>query len=147
MSKVEAKGVDSPITVSTDQIVHAGDIGATITGTDGWSFSVGSTALMDVMRERTRQINEEGWTPAHDDTHSFGELARAASCYAWIASQSNSLREVFTSPPPIWPAEWSAEWWKPTDRRRDLVKAAALILAEIERLDRADLRKTQEAGQ
>lgn len=30
------------------------------------------------------------------------------------------------------------EWWKPTNRRRDLVKAAALILAEIERLDRKD---------
>jgi hypothetical protein len=29
------------------------------------------------------------------------------------------------------------EWWKPTNRRRDLVKAGALILAEIERLDRA----------
>jgi hypothetical protein len=27
-------------------------------------------------------------------------------------------------------------WWKPKDRRRDLVRAAALIIAEIERLDR-----------
>jgi len=34
-----------------------------------------------------------------------------------------------------WP--WAEKWWKPKNERRDLVKAAALILAEIERLDRA----------
>jgi len=35
----------------------------------------------------------------------------------------------------LWP--WGKEWWKPSDRRRDLVKAGALIAAEIDRLDRA----------
>ena len=30
-----------------------------------------------------------------------------------------------------------AAWFKPTTPRRDLVKAGALIIAEIERLDRA----------
>lgn len=30
----------------------------------------------------------------------------------------------------------SRDWWKPKDRRRNLVKAGALIVAEIERLDR-----------
>jgi len=30
-----------------------------------------------------------------------------------------------------------AAWFKPTDPRRDLVKAGALCIAEIERLDRA----------
>ncbi|HHW2459226.1 TPA: AAA family ATPase [Pseudomonas aeruginosa] len=34
-----------------------------------------------------------------------------------------------------WP--WDEQWWKPTSARRDLVKACALALAEIERLDRA----------
>jgi hypothetical protein len=29
------------------------------------------------------------------------------------------------------------EMWKPEDRRRDLIRAAALLVAEIERLDRA----------
>ena len=41
--------------------------------------------------------------------------------------------------PPSAPSTPPMCWrrWKPTDRRRDLVKAGALILAEIERLDRA----------
>jgi hypothetical protein len=38
----------------------------------------------------------------------------------------------------VWP--WSREWWQPKDRRRDLVRAGALIVAEIERLDRAASR-------
>jgi len=33
-----------------------------------------------------------------------------------------------------WP--WDPKWWKPKDRRRDLVRAAALIIAEIDRHDR-----------
>lgn len=37
-----------------------------------------------------------------------------------------------------WP--WNGRWWKPTNRRRDLIKAGALIVAEIERLDRAEPR-------
>lgn len=85
-------------------------------------------AWLEVMGERIRQVAVEGWMPEHDN----GELARAAGCYAWIAAQSDGLRDVFIT----WPAEWTPEWWKPTDRRRDLVKAGALILAEIERLDR-----------
>jgi hypothetical protein len=31
-----------------------------------------------------------------------------------------------------WP--WSFEWWKPKDRIRNLVRAGALIAAEIDRL-------------
>lgn len=38
-----------------------------------------------------------------------------------------------------WP--WSREWWKPKNPRRDLVKAGALIVAEIERLDRLEAQK------
>lgn len=34
-----------------------------------------------------------------------------------------------------WP--WDEQWWKPSTARRDMVKACALGLAEIERLDRA----------
>ncbi len=108
----------------------------------GWIDPIDqSKALIDVMNERDRQHNEEGWTPDHDDTHTQGELARAAACYAWIAAQSGTLRSIFDSPPPTWPAEWDASWWKPKTPRRDLVKAAALILAEIERLDRMEGRK------
>lgn len=40
-----------------------------------------------------------------------------------------------------WPLSWAKSWLKPKDRRRDLIRAAALIIAEIERLDRAALTK------
>ncbi|AWC85773.1 hypothetical protein [Enterobacter cloacae complex sp. FDA-CDC-AR_0164] len=87
-------------------------------------------ALLDVISERQRQRAIEGWTSEHDDKYEHGELADAAGCYAL----SSELFECVGEPPRQWP--WSDEWWKPTNRRRDLVKAGALILAEIERLDR-----------
>lgn len=91
-----------------------------------WTDLMKSRAAEDVLRERWRQIDREGWTSAHDDKHTDGEMAQAASCYAWYATG--------VKPPLLWP--WEDCWWKPGDRRRDLVKAGALILAEIERLDR-----------
>ena len=36
--------------------------------------------------------------------------------------------------PDDWP--WSDKWWKPKDKIRDLVRAGALIAAEIDRLQR-----------
>ena len=35
----------------------------------------------------------------------------------------------------MWPG-WAWSWWKPKNRRHDLIRAAALIVAEIERIDR-----------
>jgi hypothetical protein len=39
--------------------------------------------------------------------------------------------------PPRW-FPWDRSWWRPGSRRRNLVKAAALLIAEIELLDRTD---------
>lgn len=129
-------------------------------------------AARDVLAERRRQVSAEGWTPEHDDTHTGGEMAGAAACYALYGATYNApshypprkvyaavaearrnaekdmdttreaIRMAIGEPkaPKNWP--WNAEWWKPSDRRRNLVKAAALILAEIERLD----RKASEGG-
>lgn len=99
-----------------------------------------SAALRDVTAERKRQKDVEGWTPEHDNQHVSGEMAVAASCYAELAGEPDGVREILTASPnnriiARWP--WSRGWWKPTNRRRDLVKAGALIIAEIERLDRA----------
>ncbi|MGQ7245486.1 hypothetical protein ACUN9V_18760 [Salinicola sp. V024] len=95
-------------------------------------------ALLDAFNERQRQIDSEGWKPEHDDTHDAGELAAAAGCYAFAA-----VRQVCGLDPIAargagegWP--FRSAWWKPsTSPRRNLVKATALLLAEIERLDRA----------
>jgi hypothetical protein len=94
-------------------------------------------AWRDVLSERRRQVEMEGWHADHDDAeHDNGSLARAAACYAlgWIPtiiSFANGGQQKRS----LWP--WEQKWWKPKDRRRDLVRAGALILAEIERLDRA----------
>lgn len=87
-------------------------------------------AWLDVQAERRRQVEAEGWTPEHDDAHSHGEMALAAASYAAYAHV-----ELSGDLPMFWP--WGRTWWKPTTPRRDLVKACALGLAEIERLDRA----------
>ncbi|HHG4284507.1 TPA: hypothetical protein ACPWEZ_001530 [Pseudomonas aeruginosa] len=87
-------------------------------------------AWLDVQAERKRQVEAEGWTPEHDDEHDTGALASAAGCYAMF-----SLAYPAGDPSHCWP--WDKSWWKPSpDGRRNMVKAGALILAEIERLDR-----------
>lgn len=87
-------------------------------------------AARDVLAERERQKVVEGWTHEHDDKHANGEMAQAAACYA-LTRPAKSIDNR-----PLWP--WSPLWWKPKDRRHDLVRAGALIIAEIERLDRAE---------
>lgn len=88
------------------------------------------TGAEQIAVERQRQIEAEGWTPEHDDTHDKCEMAVAAACYTlWSDSYPNS-----GEPPVEWP--WSPLWWKPKNYRNDLVRAGALIAAEIDRLDR-----------
>lgn len=91
-------------------------------------------AAADVLAERKRQIEAEGWAPEHDDSHNDCQLAAAAACYAVCADETH-LRRFTYDGVRVWP--WSLGWWKPSSYRRNLVKAAALLLAEIERLDRA----------
>lgn len=88
-------------------------------------------AMDDVLTERMRQINGEGFTAEHDDKHRPGTLAQAAACYA--ANASEFWHKGYGGRP-YWP--FDEEWWKPKDKRRDLVRAAALLIAEIERIDR-----------
>ncbi len=103
-------------------------------------------AWLDVQAERRRQIEAEGWTPQHDDEHADGQMAQAAGCYAlhaggigtdWPDGRQNGSAL-------FWP--WDKDWWKPTTPRRDLVKACALALAEIERLDRAGISQNPQPG-
>ena len=84
-------------------------------------------AWLDVQAERRRQITAEGWTPEHDDLYCAAELPRAAAAYILNGANDEA--------PAIW--SFSAKWWKPRDARSNYVRAGALILAEIERLDRA----------
>lgn len=89
-------------------------------------------AILDVIAERQRQQSVEGWMPEHDDEHCNGELAMAAVCYI---NETGTVNRNGGKP---WGWPWDASWWKPNARRRNLVKAGALILAEIERIDRQE---------
>lgn len=84
-----------------------------------------------IAAERVRQITAEGWTPEHDDEHDNGSLTEAAIMYARYGYGPLPPKG---SPPLGWP--WDVPWWKPTpgDRVRALVKAGALLAAEIDRL-------------
>lgn len=94
------------------------------------------SVIEEIAAERQRQIDGEGWTTEHDDEHSRGEMANAAACYA--------AAEITAPCAGLWP--WPDSWWKPKSRRRDLIRAGALIVAEIERLDRAAIAKSENPG-
>ncbi|EOT7484700.1 hypothetical protein RMH01_24825 [Pseudomonas aeruginosa] len=101
-------------------------------------------AWLDVQAERRRQVEAEGWTPEHDDEHSHGQIARAAACYALAGSSAPNDGTAALLVSLAWP--WDQQWWKPSTPRRDLVKACALALAEIERLDRACISQSPQPG-
>lgn len=98
-------------------------------------------AACDVLAERARQVEAEGYTPDRDDQYTSGQLADAASTYAWWARSWNLPHAPCTHTPTMWP--WAPETWKPQPQRQMLIKAGALILAEIERLDRQKAREVQ----
>lgn len=121
-------------------------------------------ALIDIITERQRQVEEKGFSPEHDDRHDRSELALAAA--AFCLAKINDLRKTFSTEmgdgqvavtlqdaaEALWP--WNTDEWEPESwsvftassiaaRIRNLVKAAAMIIAEIERLDRITNRKAQ----
>lgn len=106
-----------------------------------------SAFVLAVIAERFRQIEQEGWSVDHDDDHRTGELATAGAAYAKHARLhlEPEPRETISAVPHFympnfWP--WSPDWWKPAGFRRDLVKSAALIIAEGEKFDRARQRRS-----
>lgn len=103
-----------------------------------------STAARDLLAERRRQVREEGYTLERDNQYTEGQLAQAASAYAFWADprgarQDDHIDYLNSTLKGLWP--WAKEYWKPTTQRLMLIKAGALILAEIERLDRQQARE------
>jgi hypothetical protein len=92
------------------------------------------TIIDEIAAERRRQIEAEGWSPEHDDDHLSGDLAVAGACYAMEGANMGDMYPRTNGVPDLWP--WTDDTWKPKDTRRNLVRAAALIVAELERMDR-----------
>lgn len=116
------------------------------------------TAIQRLEDERRRQVEVKGYLPEHDDLHDKGEMAYAAAAYASVAGAlcRGANVEEFTLAvmleQGLWPADWAGNeiackhgYWKPSaDPIRNLEKAGALIVAEIQRLKRkADQCKVQ----
>lgn len=102
----------------------------------------------ELIAERMRQITGENRSRAHDDLYRNTHLAAAAAAYALAAATSGRDDDETPWNPAsaraVWP--WDTMSFKPTDPRRDLVKAGALIIAEIERRDRAADAAALETG-
>lgn len=118
-----------------------------------------SKAIDDVIAERKRQQDEEGWSADHDDDHKDGSLSIAAACYALNHEPTVMVlnMEACDLDGPLeglgyeidnmledaegWP--WNSHWDKRDkhDLRRSMVIAAALLVADIERLDREEAMK------
>ena len=85
----------------------------------------------EVLRERSHQIRC-GHTPLRDGAHALGELSQAAM--ACIAAGDDFGEQGLTLAGILWPFQWEDIPQASTGRRRLLVKAMALLLAELERL-------------
>lgn len=92
--------------------------------------------IESIAAERKRQIEQEGWTPEHDDAYQGEELTMAAASYllAIIEPDEEAWAVCDQRPPYTWP--FDRTFWKPDHDRRMLVKAGALIAARIDAIDR-----------
>lgn len=96
---------------------------------------VGEPAFLGIARQRMKQVLTKGYDAAHDDEHDRGELALAAACYALAVTDCTDQSLIYAT---IWPFE--QRFWKPKGKRHNLEVAAALIVAELARLQRKDER-------
>lgn len=107
-----------------------------IVATDAGFAAANSQAVCDVVEHRAHQVDRHGFTPEHDAEHTPRDLLNASDAYleatrfqladGWSAEQAAEECEF------LWPF---ADGFKVKDPRANLVKAAALLLAAIDRLD------------
>lgn len=123
------------LALSTGQVPKASSLSGDLSLTSGVEL---------IRRERERQIEVEGWSANHDLQHDCGELAVAAACYAVDHTDAKVTYPRDDPEGSGWP--WGEEWWKPKDTIRNLVRAGALIAAEIDReIEMANGQRTNTA--
>lgn len=90
----------------------------------------------EIKAERLRQIHVENFSLSQDDRYTDESLAKAAAAYAL----GPGVKGKKGADP--WPRSWYRSWdkRKKFNRRRQLVIAGALLIAEIQRLERAGVQ-------
>lgn len=128
-SRMVAEGLSFALLASDWLAKHDAEVGA--------KALEGGAGLIVV--ERRRQVLDERYLVGQDDKHTEDQLALAAVSYALPDRLRAHRMTAFAGRlcPLFWP--WVPRYWKPTsgDRTRELVKAGALIAAEIDRIARA----------
>lgn len=97
-------------------------------------------AIELIKAERERQVTVENYSHSHDDQHVDDELLRAAICYGMYEVNDSAYNQASLDE---WP--WELQWFKPNnnpDGIRNLVKAGALLAAEIDRRLRLKTKNT-----
>ena len=96
-----------------------------------------------IAQERARQIEVEGYTPENDARLADGQLAIAAACYALADLPTKVWKRKKLSKGGIafedgWPLNPEVDKREKGDRLKNLIKAGALIAAEIDRIKRQE---------
>ena len=91
------------------------------------------TGIDLIAQERERQMSSEGYDSRNDDAYRDGQLEKAA-----IAYLVNTVPCGVGDGRSFWP--WKKEFWKPRDKKANLVRAGALIAAALDRVIRDEIR-------
>lgn len=96
-----------------------------------------SPAMRLVLRERVDQVERHGYSPQHDDGHGNGDIGRGAIAYALaaLAYANDDDAELFVQAERNWP--WDQAGFHPSDEVLCHIKAAAMHIAEADRVIRA----------
>jgi hypothetical protein len=102
-----------------------------VTSTTDRERGASTSGIELIAAERQRQIDAEGWSPEHDDGHTNGEMAFSAAAYALWDTDKRVAVNTLEHRGSCFPL-------KPGGQIRNLVRAGALVAAEIDRLQRRD---------
>lgn len=94
----------------------------------------------EIQSERLRHVRN-GLAAGSPLLHNTGVLARAGAAYALMVGTRDWSRgkQCGLANPPIW-FPWERSKWRPLSPRADLIRATAMLVGEIEIMDRADTK-------
>lgn len=95
-------------------------------------------AITCVLKERIEQLSKHGYSVQGDSTqYKYDELVRGAMYFAQAAIHEESSDAMFNKMViPLWPFKSTVP--KRHDRRSDIIRAAAMLIAEIDRIDHVE---------